>query len=94
MKMYSAGAGVGMGVKKYSAIFIFANKAVYDYFLETGLTSQGSADISAEYEDKGDSTSMELEVSPGIKLYQTTENGLALQATIQGAKFWKDDELN
>ena len=94
MKMYSAGAGIGMGVKTYSGIFVFANKTVYDYFLETGLTAQGSADVAAEYDDKGNSTSMELEVSPGVKLYQITENGLALQATIQGAKFWKDDELN
>ncbi len=33
-------------------------------------------------------------VAPGIKLYQITENGLALQATIQGTKYWKDAELN
>ena len=94
MKMYSAGAGVGMGVKTYSGIFVFDNKTVYDYFLETGLTAHGSADVAAEYEDKGDSASLELEVSPGVKLYQITDDGLALQATIQGTKFWKDDELN
>jgi len=94
MKMFSAGAGVGMGVKTYSGIFIFANKTVYDYFLETGLTAQGSADIAAEYKGKGKSTSMELEVSPGVKLYQITAKGLAAQATLQGTKFRKDDELN
>jgi hypothetical protein len=33
-------------------------------------------------------------VAPGIKLYQLTQTGLALQATIQGTKFWKDDELS
>jgi DNA-binding HxlR family transcriptional regulator len=31
---------------------------------------------------------------PGIRMYQLTEHGLALQATIQGTKFWTDDELS
>jgi len=35
-----------------------------------------------------------IDMSPGIKLYQLTENGLAVQATIQETKSWKDDELN
>jgi hypothetical protein len=35
-----------------------------------------------------------VDVAPGIKLYQLTQQGLALQATIQGTKFWKDDELS
>jgi len=29
-----------------------------------------------------------------VALYQLTETGLALQATIQGTKYFKDDELN
>jgi hypothetical protein len=30
----------------------------------------------------------------GITVYQLTKSGLALQATIKGTKYWKDDELN
>jgi hypothetical protein len=30
----------------------------------------------------------------GIKVYQLTESGIALQATIQGTKFYKDPNLN
>jgi hypothetical protein len=29
-----------------------------------------------------------------ITIYQMTESGLALQATVNGTKYWKDDELN
>ncbi len=94
MKMLSAGAGVGMGVRTYAGIFIFANQSVYDYFLETGLTGHGSADIAAKYKDQGESVSLGIDVSPGVRLYQITESGLAFQATLQGTKFWKDDELN
>jgi hypothetical protein len=29
-----------------------------------------------------------------MEVYQLTKNGLALQATVQGTKYWKDKELN
>jgi hypothetical protein len=29
-----------------------------------------------------------------MEIYQFTENGVALQATIQGTKYWKDKDLN
>ena len=52
------------------------------------------ANIQCKAEDKGDGWGGAVDVAPGIKLYQLTETGLALQATIQGTKFWKDDELS
>jgi hypothetical protein len=33
-------------------------------------------------------------VVDGITIDQLTETGVALQATIKGTKYWKDDELN
>jgi hypothetical protein len=33
-------------------------------------------------------------VIPGVEIYQITKNGLALQATLQGTKYWKDRDLN
>ena len=35
-----------------------------------------------------------LAVAPDVELYQITENGLALEATIQGTKYFKDSDLN
>lgn len=29
---------------------------------------------------------------PGVVGYQITKNGVALQATLQGTKFWKDKD--
>jgi len=29
-----------------------------------------------------------------MEIYQFTESGIALQATIAGTKYWKDKELN
>ena len=33
-------------------------------------------------------------VAPGVWVYQITKNGLALQLTLQGTKYYKDDDLN
>jgi len=29
-----------------------------------------------------------------VTVYQMTDKGVALQATLQGTKYWKDDDLN
>jgi hypothetical protein len=33
-------------------------------------------------------------VAPDVWVYQITKKGLALQLTLQGTKYYKDDELN
>ena len=30
----------------------------------------------------------------GMEIYQFTESGIALQATVSGTKYWKDGKLN
>jgi len=94
MKMYSGGVGVGMGVKDYRLIFVFANDEAMNTFIEEGWTAGVQADAAATHDDEGDAASLAIDVSPGVKLYQLTETGLALQATIQGTKYVKDDDLN
>jgi hypothetical protein len=34
MKMFSAGGGIGLGVKKFSAVFVFHSRDAYDQFVE------------------------------------------------------------
>jgi len=59
-----------------------------------GWDASAQADATAKSADKGGAYAGAIEIAPGIKLYQITENGLALQATIQGTKYWKDDDLS
>jgi hypothetical protein len=33
-------------------------------------------------------------VAPGVWLYQLTEKGAALELTVKGTKYYKDDDLN
>ncbi len=94
MKMCSAGIGPGLGVKDFRGVFIFTSKQALRQFINQGWDASAQADAVAKSADKGGAWAGAVDVVPGIKLYQLTQNGLALQATIQGTKFWKDGDLN
>ena len=94
MSMFSAGIGMGLGVKDFRGVFVFTNKDTLTDFVEHGWDANAQADAAAKSEDKGGAWAGAIDVAPGIKLYQITRQGLALQATIQGTKYWKDGDLN
>ena len=94
MKMGSVGAGVGLGVKDFRAVFIFYDKKVLNNFVEKGWEFGGQADAAAKSDQKGGAAQGAASVGKGMEIYQFTESGLALQATIQGTKYWKDKDLN
>jgi lipid-binding SYLF domain-containing protein len=94
MKMISAGAGLGVGVKDYRVIFVFENDKALAQFLDSGWSGSAQTDAAAKAGDKGAAYSGAVEVAPGVWVYQITKNGLALQLTLQGTKYYKDDDLN
>ena len=94
MKMASAGAGLGMGVKDYVVVFVFENDQALAKFLDSGWSGSAQGDAAAKAGGKGGAYSGAAEVAPGVWVYQITKNGLALQLTLQGTKYYKDDDLN
>lgn len=93
MKMGEAGLGLGLGVKDFRAVFIFHDRATMERFISSGWEFGGHADAAAKASDKGAAVGGEALID-GITVYQLTQSGLALQATVKGTKYWKDDELN
>ncbi|HTT23767.1 MAG TPA: YSC84-related protein [Candidatus Sulfotelmatobacter sp.] len=94
MKMISAGAGLGVGVKDYRVIFVFENEEAFNRFLDSGWSGSAQTDAAAKAGQSGAAYSGAVEVSPGVWVYQITKNGIALQLTLQGTKYYKDDDLN
>jgi lipid-binding SYLF domain-containing protein len=94
MKMISGGAGPGMGVKDYRAVFVFGTDQALTQFLDSGWSGSGQADAAAKAGEKGGAFSGAVEVAPDVWVYEITKNGLALQLTLQGTKYYKDDDLN
>lgn len=93
MKMGEVGVGLGLGVKDFRALFVFDSPEVMNRFVEHGWSFGGHADAAAKAQDKGVAVGGEVVVD-GMRVYQLTESGVALQATLKGTKYWKDRELN
>ncbi|WP_111874850.1 hypothetical protein [Aeromonas bivalvium] len=96
MKMATAGMGIGMGIKKFQALIIFNDVAALDRFITTGFDASAQADLAAKSADDGKVVVSEAANADfqKVKMYQLTEQGVAVQATMQGYKYWPDDELN
>ena len=77
----------------FRAVFVFHDVATMEQFINTGWEFGAHADAAAQAGDMGGSVGGEV-VLDNITIYQMTESGLALQATVKGTRYWKDDELN
>jgi len=94
MKMALGGVGLGLGAKDYRVVMVFKEKAAMEKFVASGWDFGAHADAAATTGDKGAEASAEGDIRSKISVYTMTETGLALQATVTGSKYWKDDELN
>ena len=93
MKMGEVGIGLGLGIKDFRAVFVFHNRKVMKRFVDQGWAFGAQADAAAKAGDKGAAVAGEVTID-NITIYQLTESGLALQATVKGTKYWKDKSLN
>jgi lipid-binding SYLF domain-containing protein len=94
MKMVEIQAGLGIGVKKFRLVWVFEKKSDLDAFIDSGWEMGAQATAAAKAADKGDAFAGAMSVKPGVWLYQITDDGLALELTAKGTKYYKDDDLN
>ncbi len=94
MKMITVGGGLGLGLKDFRAVIIFRKREDMEKFVEKGWEFGGQADAALKSGNKGAAYSAAQTVDFDIITYQLTENGAALQATLQGTKYWKHKDLN
>jgi lipid-binding SYLF domain-containing protein len=94
MKMVEMQAGLGFGVKKFRLVFVFETQAAFNGFVNSGWELGTQATAAAKYGGQGAWAAGAMSISPGIWLYQLTDDGLALELTAKGTKYYKDDALN
>ena len=94
MKMFEVQAGLGIGVKKFSLVWVFDNAGALDKFVNSGWEIGGQASATAKKGAKGEAYTGAMSVSPGVWLYQLAGDGLAVELTGKGTKYYKDDDLN
>lgn len=94
MKMAEGGVGLGLGAKDYRQVMVYRTKTAMTKFVESGWGVGANADAAAKTSGGGAEASGEGDLSSDIEIYSMTEAGLALQATVKGTKYWKDDSMN
>jgi lipid-binding SYLF domain-containing protein len=94
MKMIEVQAGLGFGIKKFRVVWVFENHKDVNEFINSGWEFSGQTSAAAKLGDQGGAFAGAMSVSPGIWLYQLTDDGLALELTGKGTKYYKDGELN
>ena len=94
MKMAEIQAGLGIGIKKFSVVFVFETEQALDNFVNQGWEFGGQATAAAKAGEKGGALAGATSVSPGVWMYQLTDTGLAAEVTAKGTKYFKDSSLN
>ena len=95
MNMKEIAAGLGLGVKEYSLVFIFEDQDIWNRFTSGDWTcGGGSADAGATDGVNGGSLEGAVKLADGIWVYQMTTKGLTLEASLNGTKFTRDKKLN
>jgi lipid-binding SYLF domain-containing protein len=94
MKMATASVGIGLGIKDFRAVFIFHSRDALDNFIEHGWDFTGEADAAAVSGDRGGEIGEAASVRKKVSVYQFTDGGLMLQASLHGTKYWQDKKLN
>lgn len=93
-KMGKVGVGIGIGVTDFRAVFVFHDEGTLNTFVTSGWDFGADAEAVAQGGDQGGGVSGAANVSEGMDIYQFTENGISLSATVSGTKYWKDSNLN
>ena len=94
MKMVEIQAGLGIGIKKFRLVWVFEKQKDLDAFVNSGWELGGQTSAAAQAGGQGASFAGAMSVAPGVWLYQLTDDGLALELTAKGTKYYKDDDLN
>ncbi len=94
MRMGQGSVGFGIGIKDFRAVFVFQDRKVLENFITNGWSFGGEVDAAVKGADVGAAASGAIRVAPGLRVYQLTENGLALDVGINGTKYWKDSYVN
>ena len=94
MKMAEIQAGLGFGAKKFQVVWVFETDAGLNDFVNSGWEFGAQATAAAKSGDKGAAYQGAVAVAPGVWIYQVTDNGLALELTAKGTKYYKDSDLN
>jgi len=94
MKMFELQPGYGFGVENFRNVFVFDTADAFSQFVNSGWEFGADAMAAAQQGTQGGSAATGVVMSPGVTMYQLTQDGLIAGISITGAKYYKDEALN
>lgn len=95
MKMAEIQAGLGLSVSKYRQVWVFENRSDLERFIDSGWELGAQTTMSAKLSGQGGSLfTGAMSVRPGVWLYQMSDDGLAVDLTAKGTKYYRNKALN
>lgn len=94
MRMAEVQAGLGFGVKKFRLVWVFETQEAFNKFVSSGYQFGGQAALSAKAGSTGGGFAGAASVSPGVWVYQITDDGVAAELTVKGTRYYRDKDLN
>jgi lipid-binding SYLF domain-containing protein len=94
MKTIELQPGYGFGIENFRNVFIFDTADALNNFVNSGWEFGANAMAAAKSGTQGGGAAGGVLVSPGVTMYQLTQEGAIAGVSITGAKYYKDDALN
>ena len=94
MRMVELQPGYGFGVQRFRLVFVFETPQAFDQFVDSGWEFGGNAMASAQTRTQQMGSQLGVSVSPGVLMYQLSDQGAIVGVSITGAKYYPDPDLN
>ncbi|MDG4596013.1 MAG: YSC84-related protein [Candidatus Contendobacter sp.] len=94
MRMVELQPGYGFGVQRFRLVFVFETPQAFDQFVNSGWEFGGNVMASAQTRTQSMGNQLGVSVSPGVLMYQLSEQGAIVGISITGAKYYPDSNLN
>lgn len=94
MRMVELQPGYGFGVQRFRLVFVFETPQAFDQFVYSGWEFGGNVMASAQTRTQQMGNQLGVTVSPGVLMYQLSDQGAIVGVSITGAKYYPDANLN
>ena len=94
MRMVELQPGYGFGAQQFKLVFVFGTPQAFDQFVYSGWEFGANAMASARSSTQQMGNQLGVSVSPGVLMYQLSEQGAIVGVSITGAKYYPDPNLN
>ena len=94
MRMVELQPRYGFGAQRFRLVFVLETPQAFDQFIYSGWEFGGNVMAAANTRTQQMGNQLGATVSPGVLMYQISDQGAIVGLSITGAKYYPDANLN